>query len=62
MHTRFPALNKEYEVSMSKSEDETPPVEKIMIDGYQVIFDKKIKLTPVDVVALVQPTIIPSPR
>ncbi len=62
MNTRFPTLKKEYEVSMSDSEEETPPTEKVLIDGYQVMFDKKILLTPVDVVALVQPTIISNPR
>lgn len=52
MYTQMPLLSKEYTVSFSDDEDVVAEeVKQIAIEGYQVLFDKKVMVTPLEVVA-----------
>jgi hypothetical protein len=58
MQTKMPVLRKEYELSVSRSangeDDGLEMVEEITIEGYKVIFDKKVAVIPTEFVQINQ--------
>ena len=52
MYTQMPQLSKEYTLSFSDEEQVMEEeIKQISIEGYQVIFDKKVMVTPLEVIA-----------
>lgn len=58
IRTKVPVSIREYEVPMSAgsdSDEETDTsreVKEIFIEGYKIVFDKKVMLTPLEVIAI----------
>ena len=52
MYTQMPQLSKEYTLSFGDEEEiMEEEIKQISIEGYQVKFDKKVMVTPLEVVA-----------
>ncbi len=52
MNTQMALFNKEYTVSFSEENEVIEKeINQISIEGYQVLFDKKVMATPIEVIA-----------